>query len=71
MLFKVKVRYNIPKIVNGWNIEEEIFTFNTEQDRTNFLNGEAAYDYLDYWVKLDTNKYTVVEIYTDSKDKEK
>lgn len=65
MLFKVEIKYNVPKVVNGWNIEKDTFIFSTEQDRTNFLNGEDAYDYLDYWVKLDTTKYTVVRTYEE------
>lgn len=65
MLFKVEIKYNVPKIVNGWNIEKDVFIFSTEQDRTNFLNGEVVCDYLDYWVELDTTKYTVVRVYEE------
>ena len=70
VLYKVKIKYRVPMLMNGDFVESEVFIFSAESDREYFLKGYVVYDYQDAMVKIHTTKYKVEKIWEEKDERD-
>lgn len=62
-MFKVYLKkLNPPFSFNGFDISRDSVIFDTKEDTDLFVNGKAAYDYLDNIQLIDTARWQIIGI---------
>lgn len=59
------LRYRKPVSINGWTVETDTLTFNSQEELDKYINGEVAYDALDHAVRKGENE---ILLYADNEN---
>lgn len=55
-MYTLHIQYKKPRKINGWGGEYDTIKFDSMEELLKYVNGENAYDYLDYCKRSSDNE---------------